>query len=147
MSELVFLLTAYPWFLISFLLISALFVLRTRRGLTWQFRFERYFARIILWDLDVLTRTSERGHESRVLEVATTEVLDDFTYAFYDLAPDQLRESSWGGDYTCRDIYPRDFFACKHANQVYLLQERELVNSRLFGAVSAGLGKGADNAY
>lgn len=93
-SELMFYLTAYPWFLICFLLILALFVSRTRRGYELQFCAERYFAWRLLRDLDVHVRTDQRWHESSESEVDAMEVLDVFYYAYYDHAPNACVSAS-----------------------------------------------------
>jgi len=93
-SELLFYLTAYPWFFMCFLLTVSLWFLRTVVGCELQFRAERYIALLILRDLDEHVRSGERWHESTVPQVLPFEVLRTFYVCMYDEAPKvSLKES------------------------------------------------------
>jgi hypothetical protein len=90
-GELLFFLTAYPWMLTCFLLILSLVLLRTMVGSQWQFVAERYFAWLLLRDIDSILASRKPQHESEVRQSRALRQVHQFYWGRYDASdPDRV---------------------------------------------------------
>jgi hypothetical protein len=99
-SELLFYLTAYPWFFMCTLLILSLSVLRTKRGFRCQFVFENYLARRLSQDLIILEKINKPEYEPPAFKGVAWE---DFDFDFIRIAALPSVHMRYCNSSSCKD--------------------------------------------